>query len=52
VRAAAAVTQCQRSRTPKLGVTVYATDRAMSPIELAGEAEARGFYCFYIRDHT
>jgi probable F420-dependent oxidoreductase len=36
----------------KIGVTMHATDRAMSPIELAREAEVRGFYSFYIPEHT
>jgi len=36
----------------KIGVTIHATDRAMSPVELAREAEARGFYSLYIPEHT
>jgi probable F420-dependent oxidoreductase len=36
----------------KIGITIHATDRAMSPIELAREAEARGFYSLYIPEHT
>ncbi len=36
----------------KLGVTIHATDLAMSPIELAREAEARGFHSLYIPEHT
>jgi probable F420-dependent oxidoreductase len=36
----------------KIGVTMFATDRAMSPVELAREAEARGFYSLYIPEHT
>jgi probable F420-dependent oxidoreductase len=36
----------------RIGVTLHATDRAMSPIELAREAEARGFYSVYIPEHT
>ena len=36
----------------KLGITIHATDRAMSPVELAREAEARGFYSLYIPEHT
>jgi probable F420-dependent oxidoreductase len=36
----------------KIGVTIHATDRAMNPIELAREAEARGFYSLYIPEHT
>jgi probable F420-dependent oxidoreductase len=33
-------------------LAMYATDRAMSPVELAREAEARGFHSFYIPEHT
>ncbi len=36
----------------KLGLTIHATDLAMSPVELAREAEARGFYSLYIPEHT
>ncbi len=36
----------------KIGVTVHATDRAMSPVEVAREAEARGFYSLYLPEHT
>jgi probable F420-dependent oxidoreductase len=36
----------------QIGVTMHATDRAMSPVELAWEAEARGFYSVYIPEHT
>jgi probable F420-dependent oxidoreductase len=36
----------------KLGVTIHATDKAMSTVELAIEAEARGFYSLYIPEHT
>ncbi|MEE3331599.1 MAG: LLM class F420-dependent oxidoreductase [Myxococcota bacterium] len=36
----------------KIGVTIHATDKAMDPIELAREAEARGFYSIYIPEHT
>ena len=36
----------------KIGVTIHATDRAMNPVEVAREAEARGFYSFYIPEHT
>ena len=36
----------------KIGITIHATDRAMDPVELAQEAEARGFYSFYIPEHT
>jgi probable F420-dependent oxidoreductase len=36
----------------KLGVTLHATDEALSPVELASEAEARGFYSLYLPEHT
>ncbi len=36
----------------KIGVTIHATDKAMSPVELAREAEARGFYSLYVPEHT
>jgi len=36
----------------KLGVTIHATDLAMSPVELAREAEARGFHSLYVPEHT
>ena len=36
----------------KIGVTIHATDRTMSPVELAREAEARGFYSLYLPEHT
>lgn len=36
----------------KIGVTIHATDKAMNPVEVAREAEARGFYSLYIPEHT
>jgi probable F420-dependent oxidoreductase len=36
----------------KIGVAIHSTDRAMSPIELAKEAEERGYYSLYIPEHT
>ncbi|HBZ70438.1 MAG TPA: LLM class F420-dependent oxidoreductase, partial [Deltaproteobacteria bacterium] len=36
----------------KIGLTIFATDRAMSPVELAPEAEARGFSSLYVPEHT
>jgi probable F420-dependent oxidoreductase len=36
----------------RIGVTIFATDRAMSPVELAREAEQRGFYSLYVPEHT
>jgi probable F420-dependent oxidoreductase len=36
----------------KIGITMFATDLAMSPVELAREAEARGFHSLYIPEHT
>lgn len=35
-----------------VGVTIHATDLAMSPVELAREAEARGFHSLFIPEHT
>jgi len=36
----------------QLGVTIFATDLSMSPVEVAREAEARGFHSLYIPEHT
>ena len=36
----------------KIGVTIHATDRAISIAELAREAEVRGFHSLYIPEHT
>jgi probable F420-dependent oxidoreductase len=36
----------------ELGLTIFATDRCMSPVELAREAEARGFHSLYVPEHT
>ena len=36
----------------QLGVTIFATDRSMSPVELAREAEARGFASLFVPEHT
>lgn len=36
----------------QIGVTIHATDRSMSPVELAQEAEARGFHSLYVPEHT
>jgi probable F420-dependent oxidoreductase len=36
----------------RLGVTIFATDRSMSPVELAREAEARGFHSLFVPEHT
>jgi probable F420-dependent oxidoreductase len=35
-----------------LGLTIFATDRSMGPVELACEAEARGFHSLYLPEHT
>jgi probable F420-dependent oxidoreductase len=35
-----------------IGVTIHATDQAMNPVELAREAESRGFYSLYFPEHT
>lgn len=36
----------------KIGVTIQSTDKAMHPVEVAREAEARGFHSLYIPEHT
>jgi probable F420-dependent oxidoreductase len=36
----------------KIGVTIHATDKSMSPVDLAREAEDRGFYSLYVPEHT
>jgi len=36
----------------EIGITLFATDRSMGPVELAVEAEARGFASLYIPEHT
>ncbi len=36
----------------RIGVTLHATDKSMSPVDLAREAEDRGFYSLYIPEHT
>jgi probable F420-dependent oxidoreductase len=36
----------------KIGVTLHATDKAMSTVDLAREAESRGFYSLYLPEHT
>ena len=36
----------------KIGVTIHATDKAISPVELAKEAEDRGFHSVYVPEHT
>jgi len=36
----------------KIGVTIHATDKAMHPVEVAREAEARGYHSLYIPEHT
>ena len=36
----------------RIGVTIFATDRSMNPVELAREAEARGFHALYVPEHT
>ena len=36
----------------RVGVVIHSTDRCMSPIELAREAEDRGFYSIYLPEHT
>jgi probable F420-dependent oxidoreductase len=36
----------------ELGVTLHATDRSLGPVELAREAEARGFSSLFLPEHT
>ena len=36
----------------ELGLTLFSTDRAIDPVRLAREAEARGFYSLYLPEHT
>lgn len=36
----------------KLGLTMFATDRAISVVELARAAEGRGFHSLYLPEHT
>lgn len=36
----------------KIGVTIHLTDESMDVVELAREAEARGYYSLYIPEHT
>jgi probable F420-dependent oxidoreductase len=36
----------------RFGVTMFATDRSMDVVELAREAEARGFESLYLPEHT
>ena len=35
-----------------IGIAFFSTDRTLSPVELAREAEARGFYSLYLPEHT
>ena len=36
----------------KLGLTMFATDRSCSVVDLAKESEARGFHSLYLPEHT
>lgn len=36
----------------KIGLAIHATDKSISPVDLAREAESRGFYSLYIPEHT
>jgi len=40
------------SGTVRYGVTMFATDRSMDVVELAREAEARGFESLFLPEHT
>jgi probable F420-dependent oxidoreductase len=36
----------------KIGITMFATDQSMDPIDLARAAEERGFHSLYLPEHT
>ena len=36
----------------KIGLTMFATDQAIPPAELARAAEERGFHSLYLPEHT
>jgi probable F420-dependent oxidoreductase len=36
----------------RIGITMFATDRSIGPVDLAREAEARGFDALYLPEHT
>ena len=36
----------------QLGITIFATDQSINPVELAVEAEARGFAALWLPEHT
>ncbi|MEE8509227.1 MAG: LLM class F420-dependent oxidoreductase [Myxococcota bacterium] len=36
----------------KVGLTIHANDRCIGPVELAREAEARGFHSLFVPEHT
>jgi probable F420-dependent oxidoreductase len=36
----------------EIGITLFATDQSMSPVDLSVEAEARGFASLFIPEHT
>ena len=36
----------------KIGITIQSTDKAMHPVEVARESEARGFHSLYVPEHT
>ena len=37
---------------PAIGITMFATDRSMAPVELAREVEARGFASLFLPEHS
>jgi probable F420-dependent oxidoreductase len=41
-----------RGEAVKIGVTIQSTDKAMHPVEVARESEARAFHSLYIPEHT
>jgi probable F420-dependent oxidoreductase len=36
----------------KIGITMFTTDLSIGPVDLAREAEARGFHSLYVPEHT
>jgi probable F420-dependent oxidoreductase len=36
----------------QIGLTMFATDQTMDPVELARESEARGYHSLYLPEHT
>ncbi|HYD10841.1 MAG TPA: TIGR03619 family F420-dependent LLM class oxidoreductase, partial [Acidimicrobiales bacterium] len=38
--------------TLPIGITIFCTDQSISPVEIAKEAEARGFESLFVPEHT